>query len=195
MRWQIASSDSNRRASLNYLVLSVAKENQHRFSKRLAPSIVLLKGLGVEGDAHCGKQVQHRSRVLVNPDQPNLRQVHLIAEETLQELREQGFDVSAGDLGENITTSGIDFLSLPLDTRITIGDKIILTLTGLRNPCKQLNDFQPGLMLALLGRDEIGQALMKAGVMAVVTEGGEVTSGDSICIRYPEQPHVRLTRI
>lgn len=195
MRWQIAATNSNRRASLNYSVLAVAKDEDHRFSKPLVPSITLLKGRGVEGDAHCGEQVQHRSRVRVNPDQPNLRQIHLIAEETLQALKAEGFVVTAGDLGENITTQGVDLLSLPVNTHISIGDKVILTLTGLRNPCCQLNDHQPGLMQALLDRDEKGQVVMKAGVMAIVREGGEVKAGDSIRISYPNRPHVPLQRV
>lgn len=94
-------------------VISVSKSDEHTFSKQVLHSITLIAGDGVEGDAHCGKTVQHRSRVKADPTQPNLRQVHLIHSELFEELKEQGFDVAAADLGENITTRGIDLLSLP----------------------------------------------------------------------------------
>ncbi len=195
MRWQIAAVNPGLHNKQRYEVLAVAKDGQHRFSKTTSPMIRLLKGKGVEGDAHCGEKVQHRSRVRVNPDQPNLRQVHLIAEETLEELSAKGFAVEPSQLGENITTRGIDLLSLPENTHLSVGDKVILTITGLRNPCQQLNEHQPGLMQALLGRDENDQLLLKAGVMAVVTEGGEVKAGDPIKISYPAQPHKPLVRV
>jgi MOSC domain-containing protein YiiM len=149
-------------------------------------SIRLLVGLGVEGDVHMGATVKHRSRVRKDPTQPNLRQVHLIHAEWLDELREQGFDLEPGRMGENNTTRGIDLLSLPAGTRLLIGDAV-LEVTGLRNPCTQLDGIQDGLMVANLGKDADGNLIRRAGVMAVVLNGGAVRPGDSIRVEMPER--------
>jgi MOSC domain-containing protein YiiM len=151
--------------------------------------------LGVEGDAHMGKTVKHRSRVAVDPTQPNLRQVHLIHAELFDELKAAGFAISPGQMGENITTRGINLLELPTRTRLHLGSRAIVELTGLRNPCTQLDRFQPGLMAAVLGRDDRGQLIRKAGVMAIVTRGGEVRPDDSIGIELPSEPHQSLERV
>ncbi len=175
--------------------VSVARHGEHAFSKPICPEITLLAGRGIEGDAHCGETVKHRSRVAADPNQPNLRQVHLIAEELFDELSQKGFRVRPGDLGENITTQGIDLLSLPVGTRLQIGPEAILELTGLRNPCKQIDTFQTGLMQAVLGRDETGAITLRAGVMAIVISGGSVRSGDEIKINLPPEPHKKLQRV
>ena len=161
-------------------VTAVSRSRTHSFSKPLQTSIRLLTGLGVEGDAHCGEKVKHRSRVRANPDRPNLRQVHLMHAELHEELRAAGFRVAPGDLGENITTRGIDLLALPRGARLRIGQDVILQVTGLRNPCIQLDRFQDGLMRAVLDRGPDGSLIRKSGIMSVVEAGGDVHIGDPI---------------
>jgi len=180
---------------VNVRVVTVSRDAVHAFSKRAAGQITLLTGLGVEGDAHCGVTVQHRSRVAQDPTQPNLRQVHLMHVELFDELRAQGFDVAPGDLGENIVTRGIALLDLPVDTELQIGASAVVRLTGLRNPCAQIDRFQRGLMQAVLDRDAGGQLVRKAGVMSVVLRGGMVRAGDAIVVRLPDPPHRRLERV
>jgi MOSC domain-containing protein YiiM len=170
----------------------VCASRSHTFSKRTQLSIRLLAGLGVEGDAHCGLTVKHRSRVAKDPAQPNLRQVHLIHTELHDELRAAGFNVDAGDIGENIATRGIELLALPVGTRLHIGSEAIVELTGLRNPCVQIDRFQTGLMSAVLDRDSDGKLVRKAGVMSIVIAGGDVHVGDAIRVLLPIEPHRRL---
>ncbi|GAA3945795.1 MOSC domain-containing protein [Allohahella marinimesophila] len=176
-------------------VTAVSKDEQHNFSKVECESITLLKGLGVEGDAHCGQTVKHRSRVKRDPTQPNLRQVHLIQVELLEELQARGFDIGPATLGENILTRDIDILALPCDTLLKIGGSAVVRLTGLRNPCNQLDNYQPGLTSAVLDRADNGDLIRKAGVMAVVLEGGAVKKGDRILIELPEAPHQPLNPV
>jgi MOSC domain-containing protein YiiM len=173
-------------------VEAVSQASVHRFSKQPRMWIRLLAGLGVEGDAHLGTTVQHRSRVARDPSQPNLRQVHLLHRELLEELEGQGFVIGPGDIGENILTRGVDLLGLPTDTVLRIGAAAEVRVTGLRNPCLQLNRFRPGLMAATLDRDASGGLIRKAGVMGVVLTDGEVRPGDSIEVVLPEAPHRRL---
>lgn len=173
-------------------VAAVSRSGSHSFSKPLQMSIRLRAGHGVDGDAHCGEQVKHRSRVRVNPDQPNLRQVHLIPAELLAELQAAGFRVGPGDLGENVTTRGIDLLALPRGTRLRIGRDAVLQVTGLRNPCIQLDRFQDGLMQAVLGRAPDGTLSRKAGIMSIVETGGEIYPGDPIAIEPPAGPQLPL---
>ena len=155
----------------------------------------MIAGLGVEGDAHLGATVQHRSRVKKDPTVPNLRQVHLIHSELFDELRAAGFTVAPGDLGENITTRGVSLLDFPVGTRLNLGDSAIVELTGLRNPCHQIDDFQPGLMAAVLGRDATGGLVRKSGVMSIVIAGGEVEPGDAITVELPALPHRALVPV
>ena len=176
-------------------IVSVSSASTHRFSKTVADGITLLEGLGVEGDAHCGALVKHRSRVAVDPLQPNLRQVHLISEEWLQELALAGFDVKPGQLGENVTTSGLDLIRLPLNAVLRLGPHAAVRVTGLRNPCAQLDHFQPGLMAAALERDAKGGLVRKAGIMGVVIAGGLVRVGDGIELTLPEGPFQALERV
>jgi MOSC domain-containing protein YiiM len=176
-------------------VVSVSLSPEHAFSKQTEPFITLIAGLGVQGDAHCGVTVKHRSRVAQNPDQPNLRQVHLIHSELFTELSGKGFHISPGQLGENITTSGIDLLALPVDTVLHIGKQVTLQLTGLRNPCAQLDAYQQGLTAAVLGRDADGKLVRKAGVMSIVLTGGAVQPGDEIRISLPAEPHRAMERV
>lgn len=167
----------------------------HRFSKQGSPRIRLLAGLGVEGDAHCGETVKHRSRVRADPTRPNLRQVHLMHAELHDELRQAGFRVEAGDLGENVTTRGLDLLGLPRGTRLRLGSQAVLEVTGLRNPCSQLDGFQEGLTAAVLDRDADGNLVRKAGIMAIVLEGGTVQPGDEIRVELPAGPHEPLAPV
>jgi len=176
-------------------VVAVSASPVHAFAKGAATQIRLLAGLGVEGDAHCGVTVQHRSRVARDPTQPNLRQVHLIHGELFEELAAQGFDVAPGRLGENITTRELALLALPVGTELQIGASAIVQLTGLRNPCAQLDQFQPGLTAAVLGRAPDGKLVRKAGVMGVVIAGGAVHPGDPIAVRLPAPPHRQLERV
>jgi MOSC domain-containing protein YiiM len=170
-------------------VIAVSKSPAHSFSKPNHESIKLLAGLGVEHDAHLGKKVQHLSRVAKDPNQPNLRQVHLIHVELLDELRERGFDVSPGQMGENVTTRGINLLGLPTGTRLHLGDAAVVEVTGLRNPCYQLDECQEGLMKAVLDKDEQGNLIRKAGIMGIVLLGGDVHANDSIRAELPPKPH------
>lgn len=176
-------------------VISVSKSKTHSFSKNRCHSIVLLKGLGVEGDAHMGEKIKHRSRVRKDPNQPNLRQVHLLHAKLFDELKEQGFDVSPAQMGENITTEGIDLLNLPKDTILQIGTRAEVQITGLRNPCSQLNSIKDGLMNAVLEEDEKGNLIRKAGIMGIVLVDGEVKVGDEISITLPVKPHIKLGRV
>lgn len=155
-------------------------------------TIRLLAGVGVEGDAHAGPTVQHRSRIGVHPNVPNLRQVHLIHAELHDELADRGHVLAPGDMGENITTRGIDLLGLPTGTILRLGHDAAVEVTGLRNPCVQLNGVQPGLMAAVLDRDAEGNLVRKAGVMAVVVATGEVQPGDQVEVRLPPPPHQAL---
>lgn len=169
--------------------------DSHTFSKTNRDHVRLLAGQGVEGDAHAGATVQHRSRVARDPTQPNLRQVHLLHAELLDELSAAGFKARPGELGENITIRGIDLLGLPTGTRLKLGNSVIVQLTGLRNPCVQLDRFQSGLMSAVLARDENGNLVRKAGVMAIVVTGGEVSASDQVEVELPPPPHRSLTPV
>jgi MOSC domain-containing protein YiiM len=173
-------------------VTAVSLNSGHTFSKRNVLSIRLLAGLGVDGDAHAGETVKHRSRVRRDPSQPNLRQVHLVHSELFDELRGKGFSVTAGDIGENVTTRGLDLLGLPTGTRLRLGETATVEITGLRNPCVQLDGFQKGLMAATLDKDPAGNLIRKAGVMGVVLIGGEVRPGDAIAVELPARPHAPL---
>ncbi|MCB5175561.1 MOSC domain-containing protein [Microvirga lenta] len=174
---------------MSAIITAVSCSASHSFSKSNRSGIRLLTGLGVEGDAHAGRTVKHRSRVAKDPSQPNLRQVHLIHSELFEELQGAGFSVAAGEMGENITTRGIDLLALPTGARLHLGDDAIIEVTGLRNPCVQIDRFQKGLMKAVLGRDAEGNLIRKSGVMAVVLQDGEVKPGDTIRVDLPPGPH------
>lgn len=182
-------------AEVAQVVTAVSCSPAHTFSKPGQERIRLQAGLGVEGDAHLGDTVKHRSRVAQDPTQPNLRQVHLIHAELHDELRERGFDVGAGQMGENVTTRGVDLLGLPRGARLHLGEVAVVEITGLRNPCAQLDAFRPGLMAAVLDRDERGHLLRKAGIMGIVLQGGEVRPGDLIRVELPPQPHQPLERV
>src|ERR1700712_3405665 len=169
-------------------VAAVSLRAGHHFSKTPSLGIRLLVGLGVDGDAHMGKTVKHRSRVRKDPTQPNLRQVHLIHAELFDELRGRGFAVRPGDLGENVTTSGIDLLALPTGTRLHIGATAVVAVTGLRNPCVQIDGFQKGLMAATLDKDAGGNLIRKAGIMSIVLADGDVRPGDAVRVELPEEP-------
>ena len=176
-------------------VVAVARDAGHRFSKQVVDEITVLAGLGVEGDAHQGKTVQHLSRVRVDPTQPNLRQVHLMAAELFEELSERGFAIGPADLGENVTTTGLDLLALPRGTLLTLGEEVELEVTGLRNPCAQIENFRPGLLKAVLGRGPDGETIRKAGIMTVVRRGGRVRAGAPIGVTLPALPHLPLERV
>ena len=174
------------------IVIAVSRAPTHHFSKPNALSIRLVAGLGVEGDAHAGATVKHRSRVARDPTQPNLRQVHLIHSELHEELAPQGFVIHPGDMGENVTTRGLDLLALPAGARLHLGRDAVVELTGLRNPCVQLNGFKDGLMYACITKNADGSLTRKAGVMSIVVAGGDVHPGDEIRIELPAAPHKAL---
>ncbi len=174
---------------------SVARDDDHRFSKVPRAEIVLVEGIGVEGDAHAGRTVQHRSRVAADPTQPNLRQVHLLASEFFELAAEEGFALAPGDLGENVLTSGIDLLALPRDTRLRLGPDARVRLTGLRNPCWQIDAFRSGLLKVAVTRGADGEVVRRTGVMAVVEHGGRVAPGDAVVVELPEEPHQPLDRV
>jgi len=176
-------------------VTAVSASATHSMAKPTPSNIRLIEGLGVEGDAHQGRTVKHQSRVAKDPTQPKLRQVHLIHAELLDELRAAGFDIEAGQMGENVTTRGIDLLGLPRGARLKMGDSAVVEVTGLRNPCYQLDGIEQGLMAALVGRDEDGGIVSKSGVMSVVRSGGEVRPGDPVTVELPEGPHTPLDMV
>lgn len=176
-------------------ILAVASSDRHGFSKRTRSRIDLVAGEGVRGDAHSGPTVKHRSRVRVNPSAPNLRQVHLIHAELFDALAAQGFAVAPGDLGENVTTRGLELLTLPTGTRLRLGAEAVVEITGLRNPCTQLDGFADGLMAACLDRDGEGRLVRKSGVMAIVVMGGPVQAGDAVTVELPPLPHVPLAPV
>jgi MOSC domain-containing protein YiiM len=173
-------------------VIAVSRSPEYTFTKPEQDCIRLLAGLGVEGDAHMGTTVKHRSRVRTSPTAPNLRQVHLIHAELHDELAAAGFTVSAGEMGENVTTRGLDLLALPTGTRLRLGADAVIEVTGLRNPCVQLDRFQSGLMDQVRPLDADGNVVRKAGIMAVVLTGGEVRGGDRITVELPPLPHTPL---
>ena len=166
-------------------VVSVARSRRHEFSKEVLDEIVLVEGFGVEGDAHFGQTVQHLSRIRFTPHLPNLRQVHLMHAELFDEVGADGFEVQPGDLGENITTRGIDLLALPAGTLLRIGEEAVVEITGLRNPCVQIDRFRSGLMKRLVHQDADGEVVRLAGVMSVVRAGGAVRPGDAISVQLP----------
>jgi MOSC domain-containing protein YiiM len=180
---------------MSQVVVAVGRSTTHTFSKPNQNSIQLVAGLGVEDDAHSGVTVKHRSRVAKDPTRPNLRQIHLIHAELHDELRAAGFKVSPGQMGENITTRGLDLLGLPAGTRLYIGPSAVVEVTGLRNPCAQLDNFQQGLMSAVLDRNEQGDLIRKAGVMGIILESGEVKAGDTIRIELPDKPYTPLVPV
>ena len=173
-------------------VVAVSLSAAHDFSKQPRDAITLVEGLGVGDDAHSGRTVQHLSRIAKDPDQPNLRQVHLIHSELFAELAGAGFDIAPGDMGENVTTSGVDLLGLPRGARLSIGPEAVVEITGLRNPCRQLEAFRPGLVYATLEKTPDGALIRKAGVMGIVVRGGDVRAGDAIRVELPAEPHRRL---
>ncbi len=177
------------------VVASLSRSQTHSFSKQDANWLDLIAGQGVAGDAHCGTTVKHRSRVAADPSQPNLRQVHLIAAELIDELGEAGFAIAPGDLGENVLTRGLDLMTLPRGTRLRIGSEAELELTGLRNPCGQIEAFRPGLLAKVALRADDGTIVRRAGVMAIVTQGGRISTGDAIEVMLPALPHEPLERV
>ena len=177
------------------LVKALSRSPSHTMSKQNEPFLTLLTGLGVEGDAHMGETVKHRSRVAQDPTQPNLRQVHLIHSELHQELSASGFSIQPGQMGENITTIGLDLLGMPKGAQLLIGETAVLEVTGLRNPCHQLEGIQEGLMKAVLDRDEHNNLIRKAGIMAIVIHGGIIRTGDPITVKLPKKPYVALDKV
>jgi len=174
------------------IVTAVSRSPSHSFTKPNADAIRLVAGLGVDGDAHQGATVKHRSRIERFGHLPNLRQVHLIHAELFDELRGTGFTVLAGQMGENVTTAGVDLLGLPTGARLHLGPDAVVEVTGLRNPCRQLDKLQPGLMAATLARDADGNLIRKAGIMGIVLEGGDVREGDPIRVELPPPPYQKL---
>ena len=176
-------------------VIAVSRSARHTMAKPNQDSIRLLVGLGVEGDAHMGTTVKHRSRVAKDPSVPNLRQVHLIHAELHDELEAAGYRLAPGVMGENVTTRGVDLLGLPVGARLRLGAEAVVEITGLRNPCLQLNGIRPGLMKATLDRDADGNLVRKAGVMGIVLSAGEVRPGDRVEVELPPGPHRRLAPV
>jgi MOSC domain-containing protein YiiM len=176
-------------------VVAVSRDSDHRFSKQPVDEIVLITGWGVEGDAHAGTTVQHLSRVARDPSQPNLRQVHLIHAELFEEVAAAGYEVEPGQLGENIATRGIDLLALPEGTLLHLGDDAVVRVTGLRNPCQQIDGLEPGLLRLVLGRAEDGSVERKGGVMTVVVVGGAVRPNDEIRVQLPVGEQIPLAPV
>ncbi|MGN9790598.1 MOSC domain-containing protein [Streptomyces sp. NPDC054847] len=177
-------------------VTAVSSNGTYSFSKPNRESITLLAGLGVEGDVHAGETVKHRFRMQHEPHLPNLRQVHLMHEELFDELATKGFTVAAGELGENISTRGIDLLGLPTGALLRLGEEAIVEVTGLRNPCSQINTFQQGLLKEVFELDATtGDFTFKSGIMGVVRQGGTVRPGDTIAVELPAGPHRPMERV
>ncbi len=181
--------------NMNGSITAVSRSATHTMIKPNEERITLLAGLGVEEDAHQGVTVKHRSRVARDPAMPNLRQVHLIHAELHDELAEAGFTIAPGQMGENITTRGLDLLGLPTGARLRLGESAVVEITGLRNPCAQLDGILPGLMKATLDRDAEGNLVRKAGVMGIVLTGGDIRPGDAIRVELPPGPHHKLAPV
>ena len=173
-------------------IIAVGCSQQHAFSKTTQHSIDLIEGLGVQGDAHNGVTVQHLSRMKIQPPPANLRQVHLIHAELFDELREAGHLVEPQQLGENVTTRHLDILQLPAGTLLQLGDQALVEVTGLRNPCQQIENFQAGLQDKLVFRDAEGKLMRKCGIMGIVKRGGNIQTGASIKVQLPPEPHKPL---
>ena len=165
-------------------VLALSLSPTHTFSKSPQQRLKLVAEHGVEGDAHFGVTVKHRSRVAKNPDAPNLRQVHLIHQEMLDRVASSGLDLKPGDIGENILTAGVDLLALSRGARLQMGSAEV-EVTGLRNPCLQLDNFKPGLRRAFLQKRANGEIIRLAGVMAIVAKTGEVSLDDLSKVTSP----------
>ncbi|MFE1320075.1 MOSC domain-containing protein [Kitasatospora phosalacinea] len=176
-------------------VVAVSSNGAYSFTKPNRPGIRLLAGLGVEGDVHAGATVKHRSRVRQDPSQPNLRQVHLMHAELFEELAAAGFPVEPGQLGENVTTRGVDLLALPVGALLHLGAEAVVEVTGLRNPCAQIDDFRPGLLKQVVHRTDDGTLVRRAGIMGVVRSGGEIRPGDAVSVTLPPAPHRPLDRV
>jgi MOSC domain-containing protein YiiM len=176
-------------------VVAVSRNEEYSFTKPNRESITLLAGLGVEGDVHAGVTVKHRSRVAKDPTRPNLRQVHLIHAELFDEVAAAGFEVAPGEIGENVTTRGVDLLGLPAGTLLRLGEEAVVEVTGLRNPCLQIDNFRRGLLKQVVARDAAGELIRKAGVMGVVRTGGVVRPGDTVSVTLPAEPHRPLTAV
>lgn len=175
--------------------MALHRSSEHSFTKPAAAQLSFVPGMGVEGDAHFGATVRHRSRVAIDPDQPNLRQVHLLAQEVLDELRRRGFPVAPGELGENITTTGVDLHALPTGTQLRVGESVLLAVTGLRTPCQQIEAFRTGLLDEVRDRADDGTLVRRAGVMAIVLQGGVVAPGDRVAVQAPPPPLTPLARV
>lgn len=180
---------------MNATIVAVSSHAKHEFSKPTKDAIELREGFGVVGDAHAGVTVQHLSRIAVNPAAPNLRQVHLIHAELLDELQGRGFKVGPGALGENIVTRGVDLLGLGTGTILHLGADAAIQVTGLRNPCAQLDKLQRGLLAAVLDRDANGGLVRKSGIMAIVLKSGQIKPGDAIRIEAPQGLFVALAPV
>ena len=165
------------------VVVSVSRSPRHRFSKDVLDVVTLVEGHGVEGDAHAGATIQHRSRKRWRPHDPNPRQVHLLHAELLDALP---YDLAPGDVGENVLVRGVDLLALPTGARLHLGSSAVVEVTGLRNPCVQLDRFADGLMSAVLRQEADGTVRRLAGVMSVVLVGGAVRVGDPVMVRLPD---------
>ncbi len=176
-------------------VIAVARDEGHNFSKHVVPEIEIIAGVGVDGDAHQGVTVKHRSRVKADPTQPNLRQVHLIHSELFDEVARNGFAVKPADLGENITTKGIDLLGLPRGALLKVGADVLLEVTGLRNPCAQIENFRKGLLSSVIDTGPDGKLIRKSGIMTIVLRGGWVRQGDNIDVDLPDPPFLPLERV
>ena len=177
------------------VVAAVSRNEEYSFTKPTRESITLLAGLGVEGDVHQGVTVKHRSRMAQDPTQPNLRQVHLMHAELFDELRDKGYAVEPGQIGENVTTRGIDLLALPTGTLLHLGSEAVVEVTGLRNPCVQIDAFSKGLLKEVVGKGPDGELVRRAGIMSVVLVGGVVRPGDEIRVELPAEPHRPLEKV
>lgn len=171
------------------IVVGVSADREHRFSKVPQDVVTLVENHGVVGDAHAGVTIQHLGRLAIDATAPNLRQVHLLHVELFDEARAHGYELAQGDLGENVLTSGLDLLALPTGTRLRLGERAVVRVTGLRNPCRQITTFRTGLLKVAVGRDEDGAVVRKAGIMGVVERGGDVRPGDWISVELPDGPH------
>jgi hypothetical protein len=167
-------------------VHSVSASPRHGFSKLVRESITLIKGHGVDGDAHAGAFVKHRYLARWRPRMANERQVHLINQALFEELFSEGFNVQPGNLGENVTTRGIDLLRLPLGTMLALGPTAAVELRGLRTPCVLVDRFRKGLLKALVRKGE--QPRFRAGVMGVVREGGILFPGNPVKVTISPAP-------
>jgi len=190
----VRSPETSSGLALDGRVVGLARDGRNGFSKSAMDTICLIQGQGVEGDAHSGPFVRHRYLARRQPRLPNLRQVHLIPSELFEALRNAGYDLHPGDLGDNIATAGLDLETLPMGALLDLGSEACIELTGLRTPCVLIDRFRTGLKRQMVCSEPVAPRF-RCGVMSIVRTGGRLAVGDPIRVRLPPKPWTDLPAV